>query len=149
MRSGTPLPSLDGVERWYNQPPAAHELDGHPTLVHFWSVSCGLCKEALPKVNEWRTAYEDRGLKVVGVHQPRSEADLEREPVEAIIHEHRLEHPQAADDDYILVDRFENKFVPAYYIFDREGKLRHFQAGDAGVQMIDDALVRVVGLPSG
>lgn len=31
-----------------------------PTLIHFWSVSCHLCKEAMPEVNKLRDEYVDR-----------------------------------------------------------------------------------------
>ncbi len=36
-----------------------------------------------------------------------------------------------------LADMFENQYVPAYYVFDREGKLRHFQAGGSGMKMLE------------
>ncbi len=29
-----------------------HLIGEKPTLIHFWSVSCHLCKEAMPQVNE-------------------------------------------------------------------------------------------------
>jgi hypothetical protein len=66
--------------------------------------------------------------------------------VEDVIRDYHLEHPQAIDEDYTLVDRFENKHVPAFYIFDREGKLRHFQAGDRGMKMIQGALERTMSV---
>ena len=56
MRIGTQMPSLDEATEWFNAT-GAHaqaEAKGQPTLVHFWSVSCGLCKENLPRVEEWR-----------------------------------------------------------------------------------------------
>ena len=35
-------------------------------------------------------------------------------------------------------------FVPAYYLFDREGKLRSFAAGERGIDMLKSALERVL-----
>jgi thiol-disulfide isomerase/thioredoxin len=145
MRTGTPLPSLEGVNQWVNGSAEDGELKGCPTLVHFWSVSCGQCKTTLPYVKEWRENYKDQGLKVVGVHMPRSEADLEFGPVQEVISDYQLEHPQAIDNDYTLIDRFENKYVPAFYIFDKEGNMRHFQAGERGMKMLQSALERVMG----
>jgi thiol-disulfide isomerase/thioredoxin len=136
---------MDGVNQWVNGPAADAELKGHPTLIHFWSVSCGQCKTTLPYVNEWKSNYADRGLKVVGVHMPRSESDLEFEPVQAVIRDYELTHPQAIDNDYTVIDRFENKFVPAFYVFDREGNMRHFQAGDRGMKMLQSAIERALG----
>lgn len=140
MRTGTPLPAFDGVEKWYNGQPDEESLKSRPVLVHFWSMSCGQCKDTLPNVNEWKSQYKDRGLNVIGVHMPRSETDMEIGPIEDVIKDYHLEHPQAIDDDYTLVDRFDNKYVPAFYIFDSEGSLRHFQAGDRGMKIIQGAL---------
>jgi thiol-disulfide isomerase/thioredoxin len=148
MRTGTPLPALDGVEKWVNGSPDAGELKGHPVLVHFWSVSCGQCKDTFSNVNEWKEQHRDRGLKVVGVHMPLSEADLETGPVEEVIRDYHLHHPQAIDEDYTLVDRFENRYVPAFYLFDADGNLRHFQAGGRGMKMIRAALDRVLRAPA-
>lgn len=147
MRTGTPLPSLEGVGNWYNGEPEDVTLKGGPVLVHFWSVSCGQCKDTLHNVTEWRDQYKDRGLKVVGIHMPRSEADLEIGLIEENIRDYGLTHPQAVDNDYTLVDRFENQYVPAFYLFDRDGHLRHFQAGDRGMKMIQGALDRALGTP--
>jgi thiol-disulfide isomerase/thioredoxin len=148
MRTGTPLPSLEGVETWYNGEPDPDQLKGHPVLVHFWSVSCGQCKDTLSNVLKWKEKYRDQGLQVVGIHMPRLEADLEIGPIEEVIRDYKLEHPQAMDGDYTLVDRFQNQYVPAFYLFDREGHLRHFQAGDRGMKMIRAALDRVIGTAS-
>jgi thiol-disulfide isomerase/thioredoxin len=145
MRTGTPLPSLEGVEQWINGPPVPERLKEHPVLIHFWSISCGQCKETLHYVTEWRDGFRDRGLAVVGIHMPRSEEDMAIGPIEEAVEEYHLNHPQALDDDYTLVDRFENQYVPAFYLFDREGHLRHFQAGDRGMKMLQGALDRVIG----
>ena len=77
MRIGTELPSFEGATEWFNATGAhaAAEAKGHTTLVHFWSVSCGLCKENLPRVAEWRDRRASEGLRVIAVHMPRYEAD--------------------------------------------------------------------------
>ena len=43
MRIGTEMPALEGATEWFNGTQAHAEAlakEG-PTLVHFWSVSCG------------------------------------------------------------------------------------------------------------
>jgi hypothetical protein len=55
-----------------------------------------------------------------------------------------LTQPCAIDDEHTLVDRFENQFVPAYYVFNRKHELRHFQAGDKGYDRIVTAIERVL-----
>ena len=81
MRIGTEMPSFDGATEWLNATGAAAEAksEGRPTLVHFWSVSCGICKENLPRVGRWRDERASEGLRVVAVHMPRYEADTDVE----------------------------------------------------------------------
>jgi hypothetical protein len=45
-----------------------------------------------------------------------------------------------------LKDAFGNEqgFVPAYYLFDAEGKLRSFAAGERGLDMLKTAASRCV-----
>jgi hypothetical protein len=38
----------------------------------------------------------------------------------------------------------ENGYVPAYYLFDADGKLRSFAAGERGLNMIAPALQRTL-----
>ena len=73
MKIGTPMPSLEGATEWLNgtQAHAEAEALGHPTLIHFWSVSCGICKENLPRVAQLRDGKRDQGLRVVAVHMPK------------------------------------------------------------------------------
>ena len=148
MRIGTEMPSLEGATEWFNATAAAAEAGakGHPVLVHFWSVSCGMCKENLPRVAEWRDRHEAEGLRVVAVHMPRHEADTDVEAVREALSTYDITEPCAVDNGHKLRDAFQNEqgYVPAYYLFDAEGKLRGFAAGEFGVKVIGPALERVL-----
>ena len=148
MRIGTEMPSLEGATEWLNATGAhaAHEAKGHPTLVPFWAVSCGICKENMPRVAEWRDARAAEGLRVIAVHMPRYEADTDTEAVRAAVAQHQLTEPCAVDNEHKLREAFQNKqgYVPAYYLFDREGRLRGFAAGERGLSLISAALERVL-----
>jgi thiol-disulfide isomerase/thioredoxin len=148
MRIGTELPSLDGATEWFNATGAhaAEESKGHPTLVHFWSVSCGLCKENMPRVAEWREQRAAEGLRVIAVHMPRYEADVDVEAVREAVARYDITEPCAVDNEHRLRDAFQNEqgYVPAYYLFDAEGKLRGFAAGEYGLKVIGPALDRVL-----
>ena len=148
MRIGTEMPSLEGATEWFNATgaAAAAEAEGHPVLVHFWSVSCGLCKENLPRVAEWRDRHAAEGLRVVAVHMPRHEADTDVEAVREAVATYNITEPCAVDNGHKLRDAFQNEqgHVPAYYLFDAEGRLRGFAAGEFGLKMIGPALERVL-----
>ncbi|HAQ08658.1 MAG TPA: thiol-disulfide oxidoreductase [Bacillus bacterium] len=145
MKLREELPELTGATGWLNGQLSKGDLLGKPTLVHFWSVSCGLCKEAMPEVNEFRDEYEDE-LNILAVHMPRSEDDLDAAVIEAMAMGHDISQPIFIDSEHKLTEAFENKYVPAYYVFDSEGKLRHFQAGGSGMNMLRKRVNRVLGI---
>ncbi|MBM7097157.1 MULTISPECIES: redoxin domain-containing protein [Alteribacter] len=145
MKLRSEMPELTGATEWLNDELTKEDLVGDkPTLFHFWSVSCGLCKEAMPDVNEFRDEFEDE-LNVVAVHMPRSEKDLDMSVIKAMALSHDISQPIFVDNEHKLTDAFENQYVPAYYVFDAEGKLRHFQAGGGGMKMLRKRVNRVLG----
>jgi thiol-disulfide isomerase/thioredoxin len=135
MKLRDEMPELTGATEWINGEVTKADLLGKPTLIHFWSVSCYLCKEAMPEVNELRDEYDDE-LNVVAVHMPGSEDDLDINVIRQMALAHDIIQPIFVDNEHKLTDAFENKYVPAYYVFDAEGKHRHFQAGGSGMAML-------------
>jgi thiol-disulfide isomerase/thioredoxin len=146
------MPSLDGATEWFGatQAHAEAESAGHPVLVHFWSVSCGICKDNMPRVAEWREQRGAQGLRVIAVHMPRYEADTDVEAVREAIAKYDITEPCAVDNQHKLREAFQNEqgYVPAYYLFDAEGKLRCFAAGERGLNMIAPALERLLATAS-
>src|SRR5690242_6633940 len=128
MRIGTQMPSFEGATEWFNgtQAHAEAQVHRHPTLVHFWSVSCGICKDNLPRVAQWRDETKEMGLRVIGIHMPRHQADTGVEKVRHLISEHNITHPIAEDNEHKLRDAFQNDngYVPAYDLFHSTRKLR-------------------------
>ncbi|WP_050614623.1 redoxin domain-containing protein [Bacillus testis] len=144
MKLRTEMPELTGATEWLNGQVTKEDLVGDkPTLIHFWSISCHLCKEAMPQVNEFRDKYKDQ-LNVVAVHMPRSENDLDIEDIKKVAAEHNITQPIFVDSELKLNDAFENQYVPAYYVFDKTGVLRHFQAGGSGMKMLEKRVNRVL-----
>ena len=142
------MPRLDGATEWFGgtQAHAEAESRGHPTLVHFWSLSCAMCKENLPRVAEWRDSLKEQGLRVIAVHMPRYEADTDVESVHDAVATNSITEPCAVDNEHKLKDAFQNDqgYVPAYYLFDGEGKLRSFAAGERGLDLLKATLDRVL-----
>ena len=144
MRLRQPMPEISGATEWLNGEYTRDQLVGeNPTLIHFWSISCHLCKVAMPSVNELRDNYKDR-LNVMAVHMPRSDKDMNMEEIKQVSAEHQISQPIFIDDEHKLTAAFENQYVPAYYFFDRNGLLRHFQAGGSGLKMLEKRVDRVL-----
>jgi thiol-disulfide isomerase/thioredoxin len=148
MRIGTQMPSLEGATEWFGgtQAEAEEAAHGAPTLVHFWSVSCHVCKDNLPRVEAWRDEHRAQGLRVIAVHMPRYEADTNMDTVREAMAKYGIVEPCAIDNLHKLKDAFHNEqgYVPAYYLFDAHGKLRSFAAGESGLDMLSATLERVL-----
>jgi thiol-disulfide isomerase/thioredoxin len=149
MRIGTPMPALEGASAWFNgsAEEALQEAEGRPVLVHFWSLSCGMCKDNLPRVTEWREQYAPAGLRLIAVHMPRYPADTDVAAVRQAISTYGIIEPCAVDNEHKLRDAFLNEhgYVPAYYLFDDQHKLKSFAAGEYGVKVMEPALTRLLG----
>ncbi len=148
MKIGTERPSLEGATEWINGnlEEASKMLEGNPAIIHFWAVSCGVCKTNLPRIAEWREKYKDQGLRVIAVHMPRYPEDQDLTAVQEAIQTYGIIEPCAVDNLHKMRDAFQNVqgFVPAYYLFDKERKLRSFAAGERGLDMLFSALNRIL-----
>ena len=149
MRIGTPMPSLEGATEWLSGSveEVLKDAEGHPVLIHFWSLSCGTCKDNLPRVAEWREKYRDAGLRLIAIHMPRYPADTDIDAVREAIAQYGITEPRAIDNEHKLRDAFQNEkgYVPAYYLFDGQHKLKSFAAGEYSTKVMEPALERLLG----
>jgi len=141
----SPLPSLKGGTDWFNSEPIKDdEFKGKMVLIHFWAISCGICKESLPEITEWSKKYGPQGLNIVSIHMPRQESDTNVEAVKEAIDQYSVKQPCVVDNWHEITDRFENKYVPAFYLFDSNGKMRDFKAGEKAPKMVEQAIERLL-----
>jgi hypothetical protein len=77
---------------------------------------------------------------------PRYEADTDVEAVREAIGIHNITETCAVDNEHKLRDAFQNDqgYVPAYYLFDAEGRLRSFAAGERGLDLLKPSLDRLL-----
>lgn len=144
MRIGDEMPSLEGATGWINGSleDTLEGARGKPVLVHFWAVSCGICKDKMPALQELKNKYGALGLKTIAVHMPRYEADTDLDKVNEAITAHHIDEPTAVDSLHKLKDAFLNEqgWVPVYYLFDADGKLKTRAAGEFGITVLTSAL---------
>jgi len=127
------LPPLDGAVAWLNSPPLSREkLLGHVVLIDFWTYSCINCLRALPYVTAWHERYKDKGLVVIGVHTPEFAFEKDERNVRRATKELGVDYPVALDNDYAIWKAFSNRYWPAHYFIDAQGRVRghHFGEGE-------------------
>ncbi|WP_258223906.1 thioredoxin family protein, partial [Stenotrophomonas sp. HMWF003] len=143
------LPSLAGATGWLNSPPlSAEALRGKVVLVDFWTYSCINCLRAMPYVREWAERYRDHGLVVIGVHAPEFAFERSLGNVQRAVKDLKVTYPVAIDNDFAIWRGFNNRYWPAHYFIDAEGRIRahHFGEGNyAQSEQIIRQLLREAG----
>ena len=140
LKIGEQLPSLDGAAGWLGCAPT--DLRDRPALVHFWSVSCPVCKANLPTLRQWRTAYPK--VQFVAIHMPRFETELDIAAITQTAAELGLDEPCAIDNHHTLGNRFQtNGTWPYYFLFDADGRLMRRAFGLNGIQFLRGSLERL------
>ncbi|WP_455948347.1 cytochrome c biogenesis protein DipZ [Lelliottia jeotgali] len=143
------LPSLAGATGWLNSPPLdAQALRGKVVLVDFWTYSCINCLRAMPYVREWAERYRDHGLVVIGVHAPEFAFERNLANVQRAVKDLKVTYPVAIDNDFAIWRGFNNRYWPAHYFIDAQGRIRahHFGEGNyAQSEQIIRQLLREAG----
>ena len=129
------LPDFDGATGWLNSAPLAPEdLRGKVVLVDFWTYTCINWLRTLGYIRAWADKYAGQGLVVVGVHTPEFPFERDLDNVRQAVQDMAVEYPVALDSDYAIWRDFGNRYWPAVYIADAEGRLRHHQFGEGGYE---------------
>lgn len=135
-------PSLDGAVAWLNSPPLTMEaLRGKVVLVDFWTYSCINCLRAIPYVRAWAQRYGDQGLVVIGVHSPEFAFERRIGNVETAAAGLDITYPIAIDNDYAIWRAFDNRYWPAHFFIDAEGRIRHHHFGEGDYDR-SEAIIR-------
>jgi methionine-S-sulfoxide reductase len=126
------MPELKGATTWLNSKPLTKAaLRGKVVVIDFWTYSCINCLRALPYINAWYERYKDSGLVIIGVHSPEFDFEKDSANVRMAIGKFGIAYPVAMDSDMALWNAFHNRFWPAHYFIDANGKIRghHFGEG--------------------
>jgi len=127
------MPGFDGATGWLNSPPlTAEDLRAKVVLVDFWTYTCINWLRTLAYVRAWAEKYRGGGLLVVGVHTPEFPFERDIDNVRRAANDLNVGYPIALDSNYEVWQAFSNRYWPAVYIADVEGRIRHHQFGEGG-----------------
>jgi cytochrome c biogenesis protein CcdA/thiol-disulfide isomerase/thioredoxin len=125
------IPSLSGAVQWLNSPPLTPEaLKGKVVVVDFWTYSCINCLRSIPYVRAWAEKYRDQGLVVIGVHTPEFAFEKNVDNVKQAVADLKIGFPVAIDNDYAIWRAFKNRYWPADYFVDAQGRIRDHAFGE-------------------
>ena len=125
------LPPLDGAVLWLNSPPLTREqLRGKVVLIDFWTYSCINCIRSIPYVRAWHGRYKDQGLVVIGVHSPEFAFEKDPANVRKAVADFGITYPVALDNNLAIWSAFNNRYWPAHYLADAQGRIRYHHFGE-------------------
>lgn len=139
-------PDFTGAERWYNSSPLTIQgLHGKVVLVEFWTRECINCIHVLPHTKALYDTYAKDGLVVVGVHTP--EYDEERDPaaLQAALRRFQITWPVAVDNESRIWNAYGNRFWPAVYLIDQNGRVVYSNFGEGNYAETEQRVRQLLG----
>ncbi len=141
------LASFDGATGWLNSEPLSMaDLQGKVVLVDFWTYTCINWLRTLSYIRAWAETYEQHGLVVIGVHTPEFPFEQDVDNVREAVQEMAVEYPVALDSDYGVWRAFDNRYWPAAYVADAQGRIRHHRFGEGGYEELERVIQGLLGL---
>ncbi|MSR35936.1 MAG: TlpA family protein disulfide reductase [Gemmatimonadetes bacterium] len=122
---------------------ALSSFRGEPVLLNLWATWCAPCRRETPYLQTLHERYGREGLRVVGVTvDTRGSAS----DVRAFIDEFGVTYTILHDPDMVSMDRLSVLGLPATFLVDRDGVIRHVVTGPLveGDRAFDAALRAVL-----
>jgi thiol-disulfide isomerase/thioredoxin len=142
-------PDFRGINNWLNSMPLRmSELRGKVVMVNFWTYGCYNCVNTLPHVKKLHAKYKDKGLVIVGVHTPEFPFEKSLSNVQAALKRHGIEYPVAQDNDSATWTAYRNRYWPAQYIVDQNGKIVYTHAGEGAYDEIEKTIENLLKVNS-
>jgi thiol-disulfide isomerase/thioredoxin len=139
-------PKIAGIAAWLNSPPlGADQLKGKVVLIDFWTYSCINCIRTLPYLKDWDAKYRKDGLVIIGVHAPEFAFEGEKANVEKAIAKFGVKYPVAMDNDFATWRAFRNRYWPAHYLIDRQGRVVYTHFGEGEYDITENNIRALLG----
>jgi len=128
-----PAPELTG-KLWLNLPSGSGlslaSRKGKVTILHFWTYGCINCKRNLPAYDRWQKRFAAKGVVVIGIHSPETEAERNPANVAKKVKELGISYPVLVDSDRQNWNRWQQRAWPAVCLIDKQGRLRYGWEGE-------------------
>ncbi|MGH2962690.1 MAG: cytochrome c biogenesis protein DipZ [Solirubrobacterales bacterium] len=144
-------PELTDTQEWFNTAGgrglslAELRERGRVVLIDFWTYTCINCIRTLPHLRAWDAEYRDHGLTVIGVHTPEFPFERDASNVEGAIDDYDLRYPVVQDNEFGTWDAFANRYWPAKYLIDANGRIRYAHFGEGEYETTERAIRSLLG----
>ena len=129
--SKAPPFTAEGAQAWINSEPITwDDLRGNVVLLDFWTFECWNCYLSFPWLNDLEQRYAKDGLHVIGIHTPEFEHEKDVVRVKDKVKEFGLRHPVMLDNDFRYWRALNNRYWPAFYLVDKDGRIQATYVGE-------------------
>jgi thiol-disulfide isomerase/thioredoxin len=142
------------AEDWINSKPLTlTDLRGKVVLVEFWAFDCINCLHSAAWVESVAEQDGAAGLTVIGVHTPELSEEKQSANVRAAVKRLRITYPVMIDGDYSYWNAFNNRYWPAFYLIDRDGRVRaqaigEMHVGESNALQLESAIKQLLATHS-
>ncbi|CRD55311.1 Putative exported thioredoxin (fragment) [Stenotrophomonas thermophila] len=116
-------------------------------LVEFWTYTCSNCLNVAPHVHQWHARYASQGLRVIGVHTPEFAYEGLPGNVRKAIARLDITWPVVQDNQYRIWNAWRNRFWPALYLLDRQGRVVYRHYGEGEYARTESEIQRLLASP--
>jgi thiol-disulfide isomerase/thioredoxin len=125
---------------------AVREPGAEVVLVNVWATWCAPCLEELPDLLRLRREYRDRGLRLILVS---GDFESARQDVRERLADLGVDFEtfRREGDDMAFIEAFDPSWsgaLPASFVYDGQGRLRHFEAGRASYEEFEKLILQVM-----
>ena len=128
-------PELLG-DSWLNLPKGTQlslaSRKGKVTVLHFWTYGCINCKRNLPAYDRWQKRFAAKGVVVIGIHSPETQAERNPANVAKKVKEFGITYPVLIDSELKNWNRWQQRAWPAICVIDKQGRARYGWEGELG-----------------
>jgi thiol-disulfide isomerase/thioredoxin len=102
-------------------------------LIEFWTFDCINCLRSIDWMKAVAKSKGPNGLAIVAVHTPELAQERVPENVRAAIRKLGIEYPVMLDRDFSYWRALDNQYWPAFYLIDKQGRVRAQTFGELHV----------------
>lgn len=115
------------------------QVKGSVAVVHFWTDTCGSCREEMPVLERLYKQYRQKGLQIVAVN-----VGQQRSTVQKFLESVKVSYPVLLDQDMGSRGWYGVIGLPRTYIVDRKGVVRYKLIGEASEETLRKLLAAVL-----
>ncbi len=96
--------------------------------MNVWTFGCWNSYRSLPWIVSLKKTIP--GLEILGIHSPEFDHEKNRDKLRETMASYKVTYPQVLDDDLHYWRQLNNRYWPAFYVVDKQGKIRGKFAGE-------------------